>query len=333
LQKQVDDLTAGSGDVAALQAQLAELTEAKAALDAQLGERTAEIEAMTTRVAELEVERDGITASKAELETGLEGKDAELADLRGQLEALQQQVASVAEERSALQEQLVEVQEDLSEVEALRSAALSFGSAAALSDALANLPAIKKHAVTAAIVAGVQPTLSPRIQALTDVKGIGSAYQQRLYKAGVGTYWELASVPDADLETTLEIPELQRARIDFAETRADAYEWAKLTDAVGLLWDGDHVDDFESLPGIGKTFEKRLYEAGITTYEQLTECDTERLAGIIKPPPMRRSTTTNGRNGPGRSWPSAAPPSLTSRPTPTNRSGSSLDGAVPSVRP
>lgn len=287
LRLQVDDLTAGNADLAGLQAQLAELNEAKAALDAQLGERAAEIDAMAARVAELEVERGGITASKAEIEAGLEGKDAELADLRGQLEALQQQVASVTEERSVLQEQLVEVQDDLNEVEALRSAALSFGSAAALSDALANLPAIKKHAVTAAIVAGVQPTLSPRIQALTDVKGIGSAYQQRLYRAGVGTYWELASVPDAEMESALEIPELQRARIDFDETRADAYEWAKLTDTVGLLWDGDHVDDFESLPGIGKTFEKRLYEAGITTYEQLAECDVEQLAGIIKPPPMR----------------------------------------------
>jgi predicted flap endonuclease-1-like 5' DNA nuclease len=179
-----------------------------------------------------------------------------------------------------LQEQIVEMQGELGETEALRSAT-------ALSDALNRLPPIKKHAVTASIMAGVQPTLSPRIQALTDVKGIGSAYQQRLYKAGIGTYWELASVPDADLETTLAIPELQRARIDFEQTRSDAYQLAQQTNTVGLLWDGDHVDDFESLSGIGKTFEKRLYEAGITTYEQLAECDVESLAGIIKPPPMR----------------------------------------------
>lgn len=290
LQKQIDDLTAGSADVAALQAQLAELTDAKAALDAQLGDRTAQIDAMTTRLAELETERDGIAASKVELEAGIEGKDAELADLRSQLEALQQQAASVAEERAVLQEQLVEMQGDLGEAEALRGAA-------ALSDALNRLPAIKKHAVTASIVAGAQPTLSPRIQALTDVKGIGSAYQQRLYKAGIGTYWELASVPDADLETTLEIPELQRARIDFDQTRADAYQWAQKTGTIGLLWDGDHVDDFESLPGIGKTFEKRLYEAGITTYEQLAECDIESLAGIIKPPPMREVNYDEWKEG------------------------------------
>ena len=179
------------------------------------------------------------------------------------------------------------MEEDSDEINALRSAALSFEAASTLSDALSRLPAFKTSAASAAIVAGVQPVLSTRIQALNDVAGIGSAYQQRLYGAGIGTYWELSSLPDADLETILQIPELQRARIDFEETRADAYQWAQKTGTIGLLWDGDHVDDFELLPGIGKTFEKRLYEAGITTYEQLIECDVERLVEIVKAPPMR----------------------------------------------
>lgn len=246
-----------------------------------------QVQTLQAQVDELSSERAALAQSQEGLQADLQSREAEVADLQAQLAALQEQAAKAVEEQAALQEQLSEVAEDRNEVEALRSAALSFSNAAALSDALAHLPAIKKHAVTAAIVAGVQPVLSPRIQALTDVKGVGSAYQQRLYRAGIGTYWELASVPDADLESTLEIPELQRARIDFDETRADAYEWASLTDTVGLLWDGDHVDDFEALPGIGKTFEKRLYEAGITTYEQLAECGVERLAEIVKAPPMR----------------------------------------------
>ncbi|HRJ80138.1 MAG TPA: helix-hairpin-helix domain-containing protein, partial [Planctomycetota bacterium] len=253
----------------------------------ELAAANEQVQALQTQVADLSSERAALAQSQESLQADLQSREAEAAELRAQLEALQEQAVKAAEERAVLQEQLVEATDDLSEVEALRSAALSFGNAAALSDALTHLPAIKKHAVTAAIVAGVQPVLSPRIQALTDVKGVGSAYQQRLYRAGIGTYWELASVPDAELETTLEIPELQRARIDFDATRADAYEWAHLTDTVGLLWDGDHVDDFEVLPGIGKTFEKRLYEAGVTTYEQLAECAAERLAEIVKAPPMR----------------------------------------------
>ncbi len=304
-------LNASQEQLAAAQAELAQIDEesqralgekavrlgavgAGAAAVAAIHDKEAELATANEQLQTLQAQVDGLSAERAELALGkdalqadLNSREAELAELRAQLEALQAQSTQAVEERAALQEKLAEAQEDLSEVEQLRSAALSFGNAAALSDALAHLPAIKKHAVTAAIVAGVQPTLSPRVQTLNDVKGIGSAYQQRLYAAGIGTYWELASVPDADLETTLEIPELQRVRIDFEVTRADAYEWAKLTDTVGLLWNGDHVDDFEQLPGIGKTFEKRLYEAGITTLEQLASCDVENLAEIIKPPPMR----------------------------------------------
>ncbi len=246
-----------------------------------------QVAALQKQIDDLLAERDSVVLSKGELESTLQGREADLAYLRSQLEALEGQMTDVAEERVALQEQLAQMEEEISQVEAQRSSGLSFEGAAEFSDALARLPAIKSHAASAAIVAGAQPTLSPRIQALTDVKGIGSVYQQRLYRAGVGTYWELASLPDDDMAETLQIPELQRPRMDFEETRADAYEWAKQTGTVGLLWDGDHVDDFEALPSIGKTFEKRLYEAGITTYEQLMDAGVERLAEIIQPPPMR----------------------------------------------
>ena len=287
LQGQINELTAANTGLATLQGQLDELAATKADLEAQLAARGADFEALTAQLGELEASRDEAVLNRDALLADLNARDAELADLRGQLEALQAQVAGVTEERSVLQAHVAQIEEALGGIEAQRSAGLNLAAATELSDALANLPPIKTKAASAAIVAGVKPVLSPRIQALTDVAGIGSAYQQRLYKAGVGTYWELSSLPDADLETVLKIPELQRARIDFEQTRADAYKWAQDSDTMGLLWDGDHVDDFEALPGVGKTFEKRLYEAGITTYEQLLDCEVERLAEIIKPPPMR----------------------------------------------
>lgn len=287
LQGQINEMAAGGGEAAELQVQVDELARAKAEIEAQLGERNVELEALTAQLAELEAERDGIALGKEELLADLQSREVELTELRSQLEALQGQVESVAQERAVLQEQIEEMEEDLSEVDTLRSAALNFEAASTLSETLAKLPPIKTSAASAAIVAGVQPTLSPRIQALTDVKGIGSVYQQRLYSAGVGTYWELSSLPDGDMQDILQIPDLQRTRIDLAETRADAYRLAQATGTVGLLWDGDHVDDFEPLPGIGKTFEKRLYEAGITTFQQLVDCDTQRLVEIIDAPPMR----------------------------------------------
>lgn len=277
---------AGVAAVSALRDKEAELAEANnqlLALQAQVNE----LAAGNTDVDALRGQLEELSGAKIDVEGQLTQRDAELADLRSQLAALQEQQAAMVEERASLQAELVHMEEESEEVNALRSAALSFESASTLSEALSRLPAFKTSAASAAIVAGVQPVLSPRIQALTDVVGIGSAYQQRLYTAGVGTYWELSSLPDAELETILKIPELQRARIEFEDTRADAYQWAQKTGTIGLLWDGDHVDDFEPLPGVGKTFEKRLYEAGITTYEQLIECGNERLAEIVKAPPMR----------------------------------------------
>lgn len=287
LQGQVNELAAASEQVITLQGQLDELARAKADAEAALAERSSEIEALTARMGELEVERDGIVASKEELSASLQGREAELADLSGQLEALQLQMAGIAGERGALQEQVVELEGTLSEVEAQRSAKAPLALASALTEALADKPAFKARAASAAIVAGIDPVLSPAVQALTDVKGIGSAYQQRLYNAGVGTYWELANLPGDDLQEVLKIPVLQRPRFHVEETRLDAYQWAQKTQTVGLLWDGDHVDDFESLPGIGKTFEKRLYEAGITTFEQLAACDVQRLAEIVRAPAMQ----------------------------------------------
>ncbi|HSN73704.1 MAG TPA: helix-hairpin-helix domain-containing protein, partial [Anaerolineae bacterium] len=284
-------------EIADLQTQLDAVTSARADLEQTLQATQAQLEAAQAELAQIEQESQGVLGDRAvglgavgasvAAVSALKEKDAELADLRSQLEALQEQKASMAEESAALQTQLVAMEDDLGEVDAQRSAGLSIDAATTFSQALAKLPAIKSHAASAAIVAGAQPVLSPRIQALTDVKGIGSVYQQRLYRAGVGTYWELASLPDSDMQETLQIPELQRQRVDFEETRANAYELAKETGTVGLLWDGDHVDDFEPMPGIGKTFEKRLYDAGITTYEQLAACDVERLAEIIRPPAMR----------------------------------------------
>lgn len=318
LTAQVETLTAQVGD---LQAQLEASVAARAELEQALQTTQAQLEAAQADLAQIEEESQGALGETAarlgavgagaaavaalkgkedelaaanEQVTALQGQvdqlaadSAELADLRTQMAALQQQVAAVTEERAALEEQLGSVQQDLEAVSAQRAGTLGLEAASELSETLARLPAIKTTAASAAIVAGVQPSFSPRVQALTDVKGIGSVYQQRLYNAGVGTYWELASLPDADMQETLQIPDLQRTRIDFEETRADAFDWAHKTNTVGLLWDGDHVDDFEPLPGIGKVFEKRLYEAGITTYEQLAACDIQRLAEIVRAPAMR----------------------------------------------
>jgi predicted flap endonuclease-1-like 5' DNA nuclease len=91
---------------------------------------------------------------------------------------------------------------------------------------------------------------------------------------------------DDDLKTILKLNELQLLHIDLEAIRADARRLAEETGTVGQIWEGKAPDDFEPLEGIGKVFEQRLYDAGITTYAALAAATLEQLADIVqaKPP-------------------------------------------------
>ena len=119
-------------------------------------------------------------------------------------------------------------------------------------------------------------------QDLSRVHGIGDVYEQRLYAAGIGTYWELASASEADLRAILDIKDFQA--IDLAAIRQTASNLAEETGSFGRAWDGSEPDDLASLEGIGETFERRLYEAGICTFAALAGSTPERLAEISQAP-------------------------------------------------
>jgi predicted flap endonuclease-1-like 5' DNA nuclease len=107
-----------------------------------------------------------------------------------------------------------------------------------------------------------------------------------LYNAGVGTYWELASLSDDELGDILKLSPMQAERVSLESIRGDALNLARATDSVGQIWHGHQVDEFEPMEGIGKVFEERLYEAGICTFEQLAVTPPEQLAEICRAPEM-----------------------------------------------
>jgi predicted flap endonuclease-1-like 5' DNA nuclease len=117
-------------------------------------------------------------------------------------------------------------------------------------------------------------------QHLSDCKGIGTVFEGRLYRNGIGTFWELSQLSDAELKKYLDIPTDGMLRIDGNEIRNDAARLAKETKAVGRTWTMSEPDDFEPLTGIGFVFEKRLYDAGICTFEQLATQTPEQLKAI-----------------------------------------------------
>ena len=119
-------------------------------------------------------------------------------------------------------------------------------------------------------------------QDLEQIQGVGRVYEQRLYAVGIGTFWEVGMVAQDELKTILEIREFQD--VDLDAIQADALRLARETDAMGQTWDGSEPDDFDELEGIGAVLERRLYAAGICTYEDLATATRGRLVEICKAP-------------------------------------------------
>lgn len=242
----------------ALAASVAALVSAGQQKDTALQDAAAQIASLNEQVAAFTAEKTGLAAS-------LQEKEQELADLKAQFEELHGKVAGLSTRVAAV---------------------APFQEAASFSAALADLPATKRGAATAAITAGVQPQLTNQLQGLSGIKGIGRALRGRLYDAGVGTYWEVATLSDEDLRQVLALSPARFERINLEEVRADAYNLARETDSVGHIWRGRAVDDFEVFNGIGAVFEERLYQAGICTYEQLAGATVEQLTEICRAPEM-----------------------------------------------
>lgn len=117
-------------------------------------------------------------------------------------------------------------------------------------------------------------------QDLSAVAGIGPVLEERLYTAGIGSYWELAESPDTELKAVLKI----KSADELSRIKSSAMQLAVQTNTLGRAWDGTPPDDLEQLEGLGEVFERRLYEAGICTYEALAAQTLERLQEICNAP-------------------------------------------------
>lgn len=148
--------------------------------------------------------------------------------------------------------------------------------------ALESLAPAKLAYADQAVQARVVPTVVAQPQDLSAVAGVGAIYEQRLYNAGIGTYFELASLDDDALRRILKLEKARAAMMDLDAIRASARALATEHDAAGYIWTGEAVDDFEPIKGIGKVYEQRLYNAGIRTYAALAQATPEDLLAICQ---------------------------------------------------
>lgn len=261
--------------------------EAVEALRAEAAERTA---VFHEQLVTLQGLLDDAVNSKAQVEREATSLRSDLEQVKAQSEkAMAEKAGEIFALMAALKRSKVIVEQLQDEQASLRSELASstawqakVPSLRALVQSLAGLPSDKALAADAAINAGCLPVVRAAFQDLAAVYGIGADYEQRLYGAGVGTYWEVAHLGDDQFVSILQLGDVQQDAIDWDAVRDDARRLAVETETVGALWAGETPDDFESIPGIGEVFKQRLYDAGIRSYRSLAAATVEELAAICQ---------------------------------------------------
>ncbi len=291
LQRYDDDLRAVAARRDSLQADLDGAVSAR-------NQAQADLRACERNLADCKSRTDQLTVD-------LQGRDGKLADLRTQLGTLQASLAAATATRTNVEAELKLRDQELAEAQArldqLRTErdrlnvelqARAVGALNLEGDLQGRDQRLAEASTKSTVLPfgfspppDVETYATECPQHLSDVKGIGTVYEQKLYEAGVGTYWVLANLENDQLKKLLDIQDFQNVNLD--ELRADALRLAQETDSIGRVWNQMQPDDFERIGGIGYTYEKRLYDAGVCTYRALAQTTPEQLQQICKPPAFR----------------------------------------------
>jgi len=112
------------------------------------------------------------------------------------------------------------------------------------------------------------------------INGIGPVFEKRLKEAGITNFAQLADTPD---ERLIEIVRAKKWQaVDASFWRRQAREFAEQKRAGIWSVGAGQGDNLTAINGIGPMFERRLKNAGITTFAQLAETPSERLLEIVR---------------------------------------------------
>ena len=253
-------------------------------LEGALGGKDKEANDLRWRIGELEAELGKARGTTSDYEARIAGTDKGLNDAKWRIGELEAELASLRGAKGDVEAELV----------ALRARPVPVALAPVAPVTLKS--ADKGFADEAASKAGVTVVRTECPQHLSEIDGIGTVFEQRLFEYGIGTYWEVAHMSDEEMSKGLKLDEIAKAsktgskmlKIDMGAIRADALRLAKETGTEGRSWLGGNPDDFEPIDGIGHVFELRLYDAGICTYEALIKAGVARLAEVCQPPTSKR---------------------------------------------
>jgi len=143
----------------------------------------------------------------------------------------------------------------------------------------APYPAVDYQPYVAGATSVAQPSAasSNRPDPLSDIRGIGKVYAQRLYKAGISTWHELSLVDEKTLRAITRALPASNPDSWIIQARQLAAENGR----IGATYTGPVPDDLTRIQGIDQVFEQELIEAGIVTFSQLAQTTAPELAAII----------------------------------------------------
>lgn len=310
LREQDEGLAAAQSAIAARQEEVASLGAIRSTLEESLKQRDLDLETAVSNAQGLQTEFEGVLSERLALAERVHFFESEQAGFLAQLEALRGELQAAISERETISSQFRTGRQELADfrkrVEQLKSelalAAVERESLVAVNEKLAqanawserlpglaefvtsfsNQPPMKTLAAELAVRTGTFPTVTEQPQDLLEIDGITSVFERRLYREGIGTYWELAHLPDEDLTRILKLSDEQLAGLDLAAIRASARQKAEDMDSVGRLWSAVKADDLARLGGVNTVYQQKLYKAGICSYEALAKATPEQLAEIIR---------------------------------------------------
>lgn len=278
-------LAARVSELGAAQSELARAKEDNSNLLADLAKFTARAATAAALV-------QGLEANKRELNAQVEQLRGELDVERGRMAALVQAPSATADSARVEVVELTTSEPASFEPPLVE---MSIGAPTEMPETVGGEAALQPVVIAEAVAAvalvegdgsdeGILPYEAVCPQDLSTVHGIGEKFEQRLYKAGIGTYWDLSQLAEEELARILKLDETQRLAVNLAAIRGDALRLARETGTQKRTWKGGAPADFDLLIGVGRVYERRLYEAGICTYEALAHCSVEQLATICHAP-------------------------------------------------
>ena len=209
------------------------LTGLAAFLTMLVKQKNAALELAQTRLARLEQRMGQLagapaaTDSEQRLHAQLADKDAEvdrlraqLADKEAEIAQLRAQLADITAVPAAATPQAESAPpEPSSEMWRQRLAVETGWHAKAprlvmIGQALDALPPAKLVYANRAVQERIVPEVTLQPQDLSAVAGVGVIYEQRLYNAGIGAYWELATLDDDALRRILKLDKARAATVD-----------------------------------------------------------------------------------------------------------------------